>query len=194
MREAAGMTGFAEFISGVRGEVHPLQRAAWADDAPDREPADPDDRAAMLLGGGYRPGETFERGLRYDDLEGQLAAAREELTRAEGVEAHAARLRERGQIDVFAWSDVAARADDSREAVARLDRELRDRDRSRIEAAEAVQRAQQQVTDPVTLAGQDASRMLAEVTAAQAHEQLAARARAQAAAAGVPFRRWRRGR
>jgi hypothetical protein len=46
----------------------------------------------------------------------------------------------------------------------------------------------------VTLAGQDASRMLAEVTAEMAHEQLAARARAQAAAAGVPFRRWRRGR
>jgi hypothetical protein len=177
------MSGYAEFIEGIRpgaGEFSPLERARWLPDEPDREPADEDARVANLLSRGYQAGSTLERGVRWDDLPGRLKAAGEELARAEGLEAHAARLRERGQLDPFAWSDVSARADDAREEVSRLRQEIRDRDQSRMETAEAVSRAQQRVTDPVTAAAQRASRLLAEVAAAQSHEQLAARARTAA--------------
>jgi hypothetical protein len=98
------MTGFAEFIEGMRGgpedRPDPLTRARLAHVKPD-EPPDDDERQAALLARRYEPGSLSGLARQLADAQAELAAVEEQNARAVRRQERVARDHRAGKITAF---------------------------------------------------------------------------------------------
>jgi hypothetical protein len=100
--------GFAGVFAAVRpapGErPGALERARWARDEPDPEPADLDERAANLMARRYAPGQLSDLSQRLAEVTGELEAEREKIAAGERHAARIERMRAAGQLGALeAW-------------------------------------------------------------------------------------------
>jgi hypothetical protein len=148
-----------------------LARSAAADVRQALEEAaaapDPDERAAGLLAGGYKPGLLYELQQRLGDVQAELESERSKIEKGRLRQERIAREQAAGRItglDVFRMQDFdegdRARCEQLERRAAAISRQI-------VEASQAISPAPQRDPDPVTAASRAAHDEFVAVTRAR---------------------------